>query len=107
MGKIDKALLDIIVLKICQVSNPQKIILFGSYARGEEKEKSDIDIMVIQNSDKPRYKRSLPIRLALRGIIHSKDIVVYTSEEIKEWASASTSFVATVLREGKILYEAK
>ena len=105
--KIDEALLKEIVRRILEVAQPDKIILFGSYARGEAKEGSDIDILVIQSSDLPRYKRSTPLRLALRGLFPSKDIVVYTPEEVEEWKSASTSFIASVLREGRVLYERK
>ena len=68
---------------------------------------SDIDILIIQPSNLPRYKRSALIRFALKGLFPSKDIVIYTPEEVKEWESASTSFIATVLREGIVLYEKK
>jgi predicted nucleotidyltransferase len=105
LKKIDEKLLKDIVNGILEVTQPEKIILFGSYARGEASEGSDIDILIIQPSNLPRYKRSTPIRLALKGLFPSKDIVVYTPEEVEEWKSASTSFIASVLREGKVLYE--
>lgn len=105
LKEIDEVLVKEIVGRILRVTQPEKIILFGSYARGEATEKSDIDIFIIQDSDLPRYKRSTPIRLALRGLFPSKDIIVYTPAEVEEWKSASTSFIASVLREGKILYE--
>ena len=102
---VDEQLLRDIVQRILGVTQPDKIILFGSYARGDADEESDIDILIIQPSDLPRYKRSTPIRLALRGLFPSKDIVVYTPEEIEKWKSASTSFIASVLQEGRVLYE--
>ena len=105
--EINKELLDEIVQKILVVTQPEKIILFGSYARGEATEESDLDLLIIQDSNLPRHKRSTPIRLALMDIFMSKDIVVYTPEEVDEWKSASMSFIATVLREGKTLYEKK
>ena len=105
LKKIDANLLKDIVDRILSVTQPEKIILFGSYARGDATEYSDIDILVIQHSDLPRHKRATPIRLALRGFFPSKDIVVYTPEEVEEWKSASTSFIASVLREGRVLYE--
>ena len=105
LKKIDANLLKDIVDRILSVTQPEKIILFGSYARGDATEESDIDILIIQHSDLPRHKRATPIRLALRGLFPSKDIVVYTPEEVEEWKSASTSFIASVLREGRVLYE--
>ena len=103
----EEKLLEDIVERILKVTQPEKIILFGSYARGEATEDSDIDILIIQPSDLPRYKRSIPVRLALKGLFPSKDIIIYTPEEVKEWESASTSFVSTALQEGRVLYERK
>jgi predicted nucleotidyltransferase len=104
---VDDDLLNEVVQRILTVTHPDKIILFGSYARGDAKEDSDLDILIIQRSDLPRYKRSISIRLALLGVFPSKDIVVYTPDEVEEWKTASTSFIATVLKEGKVLYEKK
>ena len=105
LKKLDENLLNEVVQRILKVAQPDKIILFGSYARGEATTDSDIDILIIQPSDLPRYKRSTPVRLALKGLFPSKDIIVYTPEEVKEWESASTSFIAAALREGRVLYE--
>jgi predicted nucleotidyltransferase len=107
LKNINDRLLEDIVKRILKISNPDKIILFGSYARGGPTVARDIDILIIQPSDSPRYKRSRPVRLALKGLFPSKDIVVYTPEEVSEWKSASTSFIATVLKDGIVLYERK
>ena len=105
LKQLDENLLKEVVQRILKVAQPEKIILFGSYARDEVTEDSDLDILIIQPSDLPRYKRSAPVRLALRGLFPSKDIVVYTPDEVREWESAETSFIASALREGRILYE--
>ena len=107
LKNLDEKLLKEVVERILQVVRPEKIILFGSYARGEATEESDLDLLIIQPSNLPRYKRSTPVRLALKGLFPSKDIVVYTPEEVKEWGTTSTSFIATVLQEGRVLYERK
>lgn len=96
-----------VLSKIKQSVNPEKIILFGSYADGKQKEDSDLDILVIMNSDLPRYKRSVPIYKALAGIFIPKDIVVYTPEEVKEWRDVPQAFVTSAISKGKILYEKK
>ena len=96
---------DEIVRRIRAIAEPEKIILFGSYARGEEGIDSDLDLLIVLNSDLPRHKRAVPFYEALSGLGVAKDIVVYTPSEVEEWQTASCSLAATVLREGEVLYE--
>jgi len=86
---------------------PDKIILFGSRARGENYPDSDIDILVVSDKEKdlPRYKRGLKVRLKLASIPLPKDILFYTHGDFGKWRSVRQSFVSTVLREGIVLYE--
>ncbi len=65
--------------------DPDKIILFGSYAYGKTSKDSDLDILIIMKSDLPRYKRSIPVYMALSGMLIPKDIIVYTPQEVEEW----------------------
>ncbi len=101
-----QSILSNMVEKMCRVGSPEKIILFGSRARGDCKADSDIDLLVVENSDLPRYKRSARYRKAVVGLFVAKDIVVWSPEEIAEWESVPNAFVTTILREGKVLYEA-
>lgn len=94
-----------IVRRIRTAAEPEKIILFGSQARGEGNKDSDLDIFIILDSDLPRHRRAVPFYQALTGLGRAKDIVVYTPAEVAEWQTASCSLVATVLREGLVLYE--
>lgn len=96
-----------ITQKIKKAVSPDKIILFGSYASGKQKDDSDIDILVIMNSSLPRYKRSVPIYKALAGILIPKDIIVYTPEEVEEWKNVSQAFVTIAISKGKVLYDKK
>jgi len=95
-----------IVEKMRHVGSPEKIILFGSRARGDAKPDSDIDLLVVEKSDLPRYKRAACYRKAIVGLVPAKDIVVWSPEEIDEWKSVPNAFITTILREGKVLYEA-
>jgi predicted nucleotidyltransferase len=97
--------LDEIVQRILEVSHPQKIILFGSRARGEAQPDSDYDILVIEPSNLPRYQRAAAYRRALIGLGSPKDIVVWTPEEVAEWRHVPNAFITTALEEGIVLYE--
>ena len=94
------------VNRIISAVDPDKVILFGSYAYGKPKRDSDLDLLVIKKTGLPRHKRSIPVYDALRGLIMPKDIIVYTPEEVKEWGNVPQSFVTSIIRKGKVLYEA-
>lgn len=92
------------VRRIVEAVHPDKIILFGSHARGEAGPDSDVDLMVVAPSSDPRYKRTKPILKALRGLLFPKDIVWYTPDEIARWAGEPAHFVRNVLQEGRVVY---
>ncbi|MCF7822522.1 MAG: nucleotidyltransferase domain-containing protein [Mariprofundaceae bacterium] len=107
MYKTDiEPLLSDLVEKICQAGSPEKIILFGSRARGDAGADSDIDLLVVESSSLPRYKRPARYRKAVAGLCVAKDIIVWSPEEIDEWKGVSNAFITTILREGRVLYEA-
>jgi len=87
----------------CPVGKAKKLILFGSYARGNQSEDSNLDLMVIvENSDLLRHKSARTIRQHLRGITDvPRNILVYTQNEIDEWASVKLSFVSNILQAEK------
>lgn len=84
---------------------PQRIVLFGSHAKGTARSSSDIDLLIIAPSDEPRWQRVVPVYRALAGLGIPKDIVWWTPEEIAEWRGVKSHFINTVLGEGKVLYE--
>ena len=90
---IDQGLIDEVVFKIATVYNPDKIILFGSYAKGIPNENSDLDLLVIKNSQKSRPERSIDVRRMLTGVLIPMDILVYTNQEVKESLGNKYSFV--------------
>ncbi len=91
--------------RILAVGRPQKIVLFGSRARGDAQPDSDYDLLVIESSNLPRYKRAAKYRRALAGLCLAKDIVVWTPEEAAEWRNVPNAFITTALNEGIVLYE--
>ena len=103
--EVTDELLRVIVRRICEVGSPNKIVLFGSRARGDARPDSDLDFLIVEDSDLPRHKRAARYRRALIGLFPAKDIVVWTPEEIQEWSEVPNAFINVTLREGKILYE--
>ncbi len=96
-----------IVNKITSGYNPDKIILFGSYATGNPNENSDLDLFVIKETNLPRPQRTVHVRKMLYGSMIPIDLIVYTPKEIEESKENRFSFVYEVLNNGKILYERK
>jgi predicted nucleotidyltransferase len=100
----DDELLRTITTRIAEAVRPEKIILFGSWARGERGPHSDIDLLIIQESDLSRPQRYAQVRRLLWGMGVAMDILVYTPEEFARFQSVPGSFTHTVAREGKVLY---
>lgn len=98
-------LLQTIVNRITEAIHPQRIILFGSWARGQHGPHSDVDLLVIQESDLPRPQRYAKVRRLFWGMKLPMDILVYTPEEFTRFQSVPGSFTHKVAREGKVLYE--
>jgi predicted nucleotidyltransferase len=100
----DNELLRTITTRIAEAVRPEKIILFGSWARGERGPHSDIDLLIIQESDLSRPQRYAQVRRLFWGMGVPMDILVYTPEEFARYQSVPGSFTHTVAREGKDLY---
>jgi len=94
-----------VATKLGDATDAERVILFGSYARGDAREHSDVDYMVIAKSTLPRFKRSRELYKLLRPHPFGMDIVVYTPDEVERGKRTPVSFVSSVLREGKTLYE--
>lgn len=102
---VTDALLAEAVERIRAAGDPLKVVLFGSHARGTARPESDLDLLIVEESTLPRYRRAPRYLRALVGLHPTKDVVVWTPDEIAEWASVPQSFITTVLQEGRVLYE--
>jgi len=93
-----------VIDRIVKNINPEKIILFGSYAQGNPSEDSDLDLLIVKEMRIPRYKRTREVKKHLRGLKIPIDVIVYTRKEIKEWEETKTAFISQAIKQGKILY---
>jgi predicted nucleotidyltransferase len=102
---IDDSKIDEIVKKIASRFDPEKILLFGSYASGNPNQDSDLDLLIIQESDQPRHYRSFEIRKSLIGAGIPMDIIVYTPSEFESEKETKFSFINSAIKTSKLLYE--
>ncbi|MEA2045350.1 MAG: nucleotidyltransferase domain-containing protein [Euryarchaeota archaeon] len=88
-----------------KAANPVKIILFGSYARGEPSEDSDLDFLVIEKELEARRLEMVRLSDALRPLRIPVDVLVASEKVFNEWADTPGTVLYEAAREGKVLYE--
>ena len=103
--KLDANLLQEIVRRLVLAAQPEKVILFGSHARGDSRPDSDIDLLVVADVPQPRHRRAAVLYGAVSDIPLAMDIVVYRPDEVLSWSEVPQAFVTTAVREGTTLYE--
>jgi predicted nucleotidyltransferase len=84
---------------------PEKVILFGSHAKGEQNENSDIDLCIVAETNKPVPLRVMEVRRILSGYKVPKDIIVKTPSEFGRYSNIVNSIDYEIDRYGKVLYE--
>ena len=94
-----------IVRRIVEAVAPEKIILFGSAARGEMSPDSDLDLLIVK-SDVHRLATTVLIEHSLTGITIPTDIVVATPKDIEVHKNTIGLIYRSALREGKTIYNA-
>ncbi|MFL0251159.1 nucleotidyltransferase domain-containing protein [Clostridium neuense] len=93
-----------IVNRIVTNINPNKIILFGSYAYGKPNEDSDLDLLIIKDMLMEKHKRGREIRKFLRGMKIPIDLLIYTNSEIEVLKNHKSTFISEILENGRVLY---
>ncbi len=102
---VTEEMLHDISLRIVDGFHPDKIILFGSHAYGVAGPQSDIDILVIMESQERPVERALPILQACRPRFVAMDLLVRTPQEVAERLKGGDSFFREVMTRGRVLYE--
>lgn len=90
--------------KIVKDFQPEKIILFGSFAYGKPKPSSDIDLLIIKKSKKRKVERIKEVLMKVESEIPLGPLV-YTPKEIQERLGLGDFFFQDIFKKGKILYE--
>lgn len=90
--------------RIGQAVQPEKIILFGSYAGGQPHPDSDVDLLVIMRSDKRPAARAAELSKLLEPRPFPVDLVVRTPQEIRRRLAMGDMFIQDILRHGRLLY---
>ncbi len=104
-GKPDPAILADVVKRIVKAAKPEKIVLFGSAARGTMGPDSDLDLLVIKAGKFNRDRVATEIYRNLPGEI-GVDAIVVTTEEVEQYRDAHCLVICPAMREGKVVYEA-
>lgn len=102
---VDEALLSSAVERIVERMNPERIILFGSQARGTADERSDVDLLVISQFTGKRREIVAELYWDLRDSGFAEDIILMTPEEYESERQIPGTIARPASREGKVIYE--
>jgi predicted nucleotidyltransferase len=95
-----------IIRRIVEIAQPEKIILFGSAARGEMESNSDVDLLVVKSGEFNRSQLLGDIYMKLFGVGQAVDVILVTPEQVERYRNTHCLIIAPALREGKEVYHA-
>ena len=104
--RIPQKAIDQVVKQIVERFKPQKIILFGSYARGNPRPESDVDMLVVMDTPLREVQQAIQISQEIEYRF-GLDLIVHTPKYLAERVEMGDWFLRDVIKEGKILYEAR
>ena len=102
---VDQKILDDIIRRIVEVAHPEKIILFGSAARGEMGPNSDVDLLIIKKGADALDLMGQIYR-NLHGVGAAVDAIVVTPEDVERFKDSHALVIKSALREGRVVYAA-
>ncbi len=104
-GRISRSAINDVAKRIVERFNPERIILFGSYAYGKPHAYSDVDLLVVMESKERPLAKQLEISRALSPHPFGMDILVRAPRQIKERIAMGDYFLREISTKGKVLYE--
>ncbi|NUM55181.1 MAG: nucleotidyltransferase domain-containing protein [Candidatus Hydrogenedentes bacterium] len=105
-ASIEDTLLQRIVGRTVEAVRPLRVVLFGSAARGEMNENSDVDLLLVMPDGTHRRDTARKVYRALGGLGVSKDIIVVTEDDLRRFGDEPSLVIYPALREGKEIYSA-
>jgi predicted nucleotidyltransferase len=93
------------VQRIVEALQPEKVVLFGSYAYGRPTPDSDVDLLIIMETSAPDKERYLSVCRLLRPRPFPVDILVRTPREVARALEKGDFFIREIMSQGKVLYE--
>jgi len=103
---VDQIIIDKAISLLREAARPRKIILFGSYGRGEARKESDVDLLVVETDVRDRIAEMACLNRVLSPLRISVDLLVVSQEMFDYWATTPGNVYFEAIREGKVLYEA-
>ena len=103
-GMLDQQTLDDIIRRIVEVAQPEKIILFGSAARGDMNRHSDVDLLIIKEGA-DALELMGDIYMNLDGVGAAVDAVVVTPDDVERYKDSHAVIIKPALQEGRVVYE--
>ena len=103
---VDEQTVQQVVARIVAASQPSRVILFGSYGRGDASPDSDLDIMVIKPRVSNRYEEMLRLRKAVGSVGAGIDLLVYSEAEYERRSQVPGTVLYWARKEGKPVYVA-
>lgn len=100
-----QAIIAEMVRRIVERFHPDRIILFGSHARGTADPNSDVDLLVVMQPQGSKRRRAVEIHGLLAGMGIPKDVIVVTPEEFEAYRDAPGTVIKTAWQEGKIMHD--
>ena len=104
-AKMTRNRINTMVQRIVARFQPERIILFGSHARGHAGPDSDVDLLVVLPNATPKRATTVEIYRLLAGSGVPKDVIAVTVEELERYQHVPGTLIWSALREGKVLYE--
>lgn len=99
--------LEAVVQRLIEGYDPDRIILFGSHAAGEATRDSDIDLVIVKDTDQRPIDRRIEVERLLFDRAIPLDLLVYTPRELRQLYAAGSPFIEDVVERGRVLYMRK